>query len=269
MTEQVPAPYTARAIKATGLLDETRILLREWRPGESLPDLRQRVLSTGLLGKATASRAHDVVTHAFGQRFLAPEGPPAQHLKRLLEAKGSGDWLLHLFLLYAARNDVVLSEAATRYARERTSSGRPWVDRRSLERFLEEQEAAGRMARPWSPAVRSSVARHVLRQMTDFGLAGPPTARGLRRLRRLEVSPTAAAYLAYDLHFGGAGDASIVAHPDWAVWLCDEPTVREQMRRLARPELWEFQAAGSVVQVTWTCSSMQEAVDELARLDLS
>lgn len=35
-------PYTARAIKATGLVDETKALLRAWEPGESAAELRRR-----------------------------------------------------------------------------------------------------------------------------------------------------------------------------------------------------------------------------------
>ena len=59
-SENLP-PYTARAIKATGLVDETKVLLRAWEPGESAADLRRRAREKSLLGKATASRSDDVV----------------------------------------------------------------------------------------------------------------------------------------------------------------------------------------------------------------
>jgi hypothetical protein len=38
---------------------------------------------------------------------------------------------------------------------------------------------------------------------------------------------------------------------------------------LAQPGLWEFQAAGQVVQITWVCTAMKEVVDVIARLELS
>lgn len=172
--------YTARAIKATGLVEETKALLRAWTPGESTADLRRRAREQALLGKATASRSDDVVAHAFNQRFLSGQQPAARYLKRLLEVKRPGRWFTDLCLLYAARADVVLREAITVYAADRRDTGRIYVDTPSMVRFLEDQEAAGRMQRPWSASVKESVAQHVLRQMTDFGLAGPSRLRGER-----------------------------------------------------------------------------------------
>jgi hypothetical protein len=44
--------------------------------------------------------------------------------------------------------------------------------------------------------------------------------------------------------------------------------VRDRFDELSRVGLWIFQAAGAVVRVTWNVSSMEEAVDALARCDL-
>lgn len=268
LTPSERSPYTSRAIKATGLLEETRALLRAWRMGETSADFRRRAREEGLLGKATASRTDDVVGHAFSPRFLLPSRPPAAHLKKLLEALGSGPWFRDLSLLYAARADVVLHEAVTVYAAERLSTGRPYADTSSFVEFLHRQEAAGRMEHPWSPSVKASVARHILRQLTDFGHAGPPR-RGARELWPYEPTRLGVAWLAYDLHFAGLTDSAVVAHEDWALWNLREGQVREWMSLQAGSELWEFQAGGSVVQVTWACSSMEEAADVFARRRLS
>lgn len=259
--------YSARAIKATGLVEETKALLRVWTPGESTADLRRRVREQALLGKATASRSDDVVSNVFNQRFLVGENPAAPHLKRLLQEKGPGRWFTDLCLLYAARADVVLRETISVYAANRRRTHREYVDTPSLVRFLEDQEAAGRMSRPWAATVKASVAQHVLRQMTEFGLAGP-NRRGLRDLLPFEPTGLAVAWLAHDLHFQGYSDLGVLAHPDWQVWTLDEVRVRERLARLAGPALWEIQAAGSVAQITWTCSSMEEALDVLARNEL-
>jgi hypothetical protein len=266
-TERPDAAYTARAIKATGLIDETRVLLRAWRPGETSSDLRRRALDEGLLGRATASRTEDLVTEAFRHRFLSGPAPAAPHLRRLLEARGFGPWFVQLCLLYTARADVVLREAITVYAAQRRTNGRRFVDTPSFVLFLEEQEARGRMARPWSKTVKASVAQHVLRQMTDFGVAGP-SRRGVRQITPFAPGNIAVAWLAYDLHFQGLTDSDVVGHDDWRLWSVEEPEVRARMAELAQPELWEFQAAGSVVRVTWSCSSMNEVIDGIARYEL-
>lgn len=265
--EQLPR-YTARAIKATALVDETKALLRAWAPGESTANLRRRAREKALLGKATASRSDDVVAHAFNQRFLSGPLPAAPHLRRLLERRGPGRWFTDLCLLYAARADVVLREAVTIYAAERRRTGRSYVDTPSLIQFLDDQEARGRMQAPWSARVKESVAQHILRQLTDFGLTERPR-RGIRELRVFEPSAVAVGWLAYDLHFRNLSDVRVVEHQDWRVWSLHIDGVRERMARLARPGLWEFQAGGSVVQITWACTTMEEAVDVLARDELS
>jgi hypothetical protein len=259
--------YTARAIKATALVEETKALLRAWKPGESTAGLRRRARERALLGKATASRSDDVVAHAFNQRFLSGPVPAAPHLQRLLELRGPGRWFSDLCLLYAARADVVLREAITIFAADRRASGRSYVDTASLVHFLEDQEKRGRMEKPWSMSVKESVAQHVLRQLTDFGLAERPR-RGVRELRRFDPTGIAVVWLAYDLHFHSLSDPRVVAHPDWRVWILEPERVRDRMSGLARPAIWEFQAAGSVVQISWACANMKEVVDVLARNEL-
>jgi len=261
------APYTARAIKATGLVEETKALLRAWRPGESTADLRRRAREEALLGKATASRSDDVVAHAFNQRFLGGQRPVAPFLKRLLERRGAGRWFVDLCLLYTARADVVLRDAITAYVAMRRSTGRDYIDTPSLVRFLEDQEAAGRMRHPWNSNVKESVAQHVLRQMTEFGLAGA-NRRGIRELLPFEPTDLAISWLAYDLHFGGCSDLAVLSHPDWQIWTIDESHVRDRMTRLAGPSIWEFQAAGNVAQITWACRGVEETLDVLARNEL-
>jgi hypothetical protein len=260
--------YTARAIKATALVEETKALLRAWRPGESTADLRRRAREKALLGKTTASRSDDVVAHAFNQRFLSGPLPAAPHLQRLLEFRGPGPWFTDLCLLYAARADVVLREVITLFAAERRATGRSYVDTASLVHFLEEQEDRGRMEKPWSRGVKESVAQHILRQLTDFGLAERPR-RGVRELRNFEPTGVAVVWLAYDLHFRNLSDPRVVTHTDWQVWTLEPERVRNRMSSLAGPRIWEFQAAGSVVQISWACTTMKEVVDVLAGNELS
>ncbi|MCB9697630.1 MAG: DUF1819 family protein [Alphaproteobacteria bacterium] len=258
-------PYTSRSIKATALLDETRLLLRAWQPGESSADLRRRVREEGLLGKATAARAVDVVAHAFNQRFLGDNTERATHLRELLARRGAGRWFENVCFLLAARNDVVVREAVTRFIAEERAAGHAAIDIRLMEQFLRDQEAAGRTAKPWSDSVRTSVAQHVLAQLADYGVVSKAGRGGVRRLLGFEPDGVAVAWLAYDLHFDGVSDVGVLEHPDWPVWQMSGRDVRERLLSMAGAGLWELQVAGSVAQFTWGCGSMVEVVDALAR----
>jgi hypothetical protein len=123
------------------------------------------------------------------------------------------------------------------------------------------------MSRPWSSETKKKIARGLLKMLTEFGFLSD-RCRGPRAMRSFRPHPLAVGYLAFDLHFRGATDAGVTGHPDWAIWLFDEPAVRDAMDDLSRHGLWVFQAAGSVVRITWNASSMEEAVNVLTGLDL-
>lgn len=246
----VDAPYTSRAIKGTALMEETRALLRAWKPGETPGDFRKRACEEDLLGKATAARRDDLVRRVFEPRFLANGQEPAASIRRILVARGDGPWFAQLSLLLAARFDVVLRETVTVFLPAVRARGASAIVTADLIRFLDEQEARGRMARPWSRSVRESVAQHVLHQLTDLRVLGPPR-RGVRALLPYVPGPIPMAWLACELHRDDTSDAGIVAHLDWRVWQMHESDVREALDRLSDLGLWIYQGAGSVVRITW------------------
>ena len=263
-----PARYTARAIKATGLLEETLILLRAWRPGEPPVDLLRRARDEGLLGKATAARAEDVVSRVFNHRFLDAPLPAASSVRVLLLKRGVGPWFKDICLLQSARADVVVREAVTVFLSGLRQEGRLMLDTATMQDFLRGQENAGRMERPWSPTVVRRVAQHVLGQLTDYGALSTPRRHGVRTVMDYRPTMIALAWLAYDLHFKGWTDPEVISHPDWAVFQLSLGEVRDTLLHLAGPGLWDLQIAGSVTQFSWACSTMEEAIDAIARLDV-
>lgn len=257
-------PYASRAIKATALLDETRVLLRAWSPGQTAADLLAEAVEADLLGKATAARVEDVV-RAFARRYLADGDEPAASLRQLLSARGSGAWFEQVCLVASARADVVVRETVTVFLADLLQRGAAQVDVPALMRFLEAQEAAGRTRTPWSVAVRRSVAQHVLHLLTDFGVLGPPRARGgAREVLAFRPRDRAVGWLASDLHRRGESDAGLVAHEDWRVFQFTESEARAALDRLSDHGLWIYQGAGEVVRVTWVARTWLEAVRALA-----
>lgn len=258
------ATYTSRSLKGTALLAETGVLLRAWRPGESGPELRRRVLAEDLLGKSTSKRAEDVVDHVFARRFLGPGGGPAPHLQSILATRGGGDWLTHVSLVLAARADDVLRDAVT-VVLPRARAGH--IGNEDILRLLAEAADDGRLSRPWSPTVRLRVTQHILRQLSEFGLLKQPV-RGFREVRAFRPDPVAVAWLACDLHFSGISDGSLCGHADWSVLRLREPEVRDLLSWIGDRGPWTFQAAGEVVRMDWHVTSMKEAAHVLARIDL-
>ena len=251
------------------MLPETRALLREWHPGESAVDLAGRMRESDLLGKATAQRSADVVRRVFAPRFLRQSGEPALHLQRLLAARGDvGEWFGSLCLLYAARADALVRAAVVELLAGARAEGRLALSTATVESFLAEAVRLGRTELPWSSEVGRKIARGILKLLTEFGfLALAPRGRP-REILRFRPHPVAIAYLAFELHFHGCSDAALPKHPDWQLWQMDAPHVRDALDALSSRGLWIFQAAGAVVRITWNASTMEEAIDAIARLDV-
>jgi hypothetical protein len=261
------APYTIRVSKGAALLAETRLLLREWNPREGAQQLSERVLAMDLLGKATARRVKDVVERCFAPRYLAPPGQPAIFLKRLLESRGSGDWFRDLALIYTARVDRLVRDAISVFLAGVREDGRLTLSVDSVMTFLVEAERHGMMASPWATETKRKIARGLLKMLGEFGLLSNGS-RKAKEILAFNPHPLAVAYLAFEQHFSGVTDAAIAVNNDWSLWLLDRHAVRERLDEMSRYGLWVFQAAGNVVRITWTVSSMEEAIDVLAGLDI-
>lgn len=255
-------PYTARAIKGTALLDEMRMLLRAWQPGEDAHSFRQRIRDEDLLGKATAARRDDLARRVFQPRFLAEGHEPASSLRRLLEVRGNGPWFAALCLLFAARADEVLRDTVSTFLPAMRARGVGAVTTPALIHFLEDQEEQGRMARPWSSSVRKSVAQHVLHQLTDLDVLGPPR-RGIRTILPYAARSLPFAWLVCDLRRHEYSDAALVAHRDFRIWQMTEASVREALDRLSELGLWVYQGAGSVVRLAFPWSDWNDVLTVL------
>lgn len=173
--------YTIAVCKGSALLEETKTLLRAWRPDESTGEFRERVLREDLLGRMTAYRASDIVRRVFARRYLRPDNRPALFLKRLLEQSQPGQLFSDLCLLYAARNDDLIHDAVTQVYWPALSEGRLTMSVAHVVEFLRQAERDRRMSEPWSEQVKFKVARGVLKAMADFGLL-LEVARGKREL---------------------------------------------------------------------------------------
>jgi hypothetical protein len=258
------AHYTIAISKGSALLEETKALLRAWRPGESTREFRDRVLREDVLGRMTARRAADIVSRVFARRFLRPNDRPAFLLKRLLAKKQSGQLFTDLCLLYAARNDDLIRDVIAHVYWPALSEGRLTISPPYLVEFLRQAERDGRMPEPWSEQVKLRVARGLLKAVADFGLLRE-TARGRRELVHFRPTDRTIVYLAHDLHFAGHTDAGVTHCKDWALFGMGAGDVLSALDRLSGEGWWLAQVAGSLVRITWKYAEMEEVVDAIAR----
>lgn len=256
--------YTIAICKGSALLEETKVLLRAWKPAESSNEFSDRVLREDLLGRMTAYRARDIVRRVFARRYLRPDNRPAVLLKRLLERGQSAQLFSDLCLLYSARNDDLIRDAVTHLYWPALSEGRLRLFPTDVVEFLRQAERDGRTENPWSEQVKIRVASGVLKAMADFGLLDE-VSRRRRELVHFRPTDRTIVFLAYELHFAGSTDGGLVDHKDWALFGLSRRDLVSTLDRLSGEGWWLAQVAGSVVRVTWKNASMEEVVDVLTR----
>lgn len=255
--------YTIAICKGSALVEETKTLLRAWRPEESIADFQSRVQREDLLGRATAYRVKDIVRRVFARRLLAPDNRPALYLKSLLMA-GKARIVSDLLLLFSARQDDALRDVVIDVYWPAVREGQLSITPSQVVAFLRHAEANGYMAEPWSEQVRLKVARGLLGALVGFGMMRE-VARGRRETLGFHPTDGAVIYLAYDLHFQGLTDAAVVTDRDWQIFGFNESDVRNALDR-TMPSGWGvIQAAGSVVRINWNYNAMEDVIDALAR----
>ena len=253
--------YSVHLAKGQGMIPETLVLLNLWQPGVSAQELRDKVVSDGLLPKATAYRVSDIVTRVFAQRYLGKDGVPARWLKSLAEQGWIGDRLSQVLLIYTARVNLILRDFIYEVYWPHYRAGAHLIHRQEGVNFLRSASAAGKLRNRWSDAMQAKVVRYLFASLSDFGLVRN-LPKSQREILSFAILPTTVTYLAYELHFSGLSDGNLVDHPDWALFGLDRYAVVQELRKLSAHLL--IQAAGDLVRISWTYKSMEECVDGIA-----
>ncbi|GAA4408097.1 BrxA family protein [Quisquiliibacterium transsilvanicum] len=256
-------PYTTQLQAGLGLVDETKTLLDLWAPGMSANQLHQVALESGRFPNVTARRLRNIVVECFAPRYLVAGGTPARHLKRLAAAISTAD-LTQLLLMFTSRANPILGDFVRQVYWARYAGGYTHVTNDDARAFVERGIDDGKTVKRWSETTVRRVSAYLTGCCADYGML----ERGLRSSRRIlpfRISPTVAAYLAYELHLAGVGDNALLTHEDWQLFGLAREDVLEEIKRLSLKGLLIVQAAGDVIRISWKQPDMEALCDVLAQ----
>ena len=256
--------YTVGIAKGSAAINEMRMLLRHWTPGESHSGFLKRVQETGILGKHTARRTRDMVNQVFRPRLLTPDDRAARALKRFVEAGGDTQTFRELLLLYEARSEALLYDFVTMKFWPACHSGALVVTLDDVLSFFEEGVRAGRLPNPWSEKVQPKVARGVLGALRAFGFIREEK-RGHREIVPYRMTDAGVIYLAHELHFRNSTDAAVAEHSDWELFGLNRDQVLNRLDILGPAFELMVQRAGSVVRIAWSYTTMESVIDAITR----
>lgn len=259
----VEREYNTALCKGQGMLPETLRLLQVWEPGMSSQQLAEKVRSQGLIPKATSQRVSDIVNRAFVPRYLGKDGQPAGWLRALVQRGVGVERLNQLFLLYTAREHLILYDFIREIYWPRYSAGAQFLFREDSVNFIKAAQATGRIKTRWTEGNNVRIGRYLMSALCDFKLIGDP--QGDRR-PIVPFTPLASTviYLTHELHFSGVSDAQILNHTDWELFGLSASDVLNELRRLSGQGRFIVQV-GDIVRISWSCKTMEECLDVVAQ----
>lgn len=255
--------YSSMLNAGIGMIPETRTLLNLWQPGMSMAELYRVTLESGLFPNITARRLHNFIHECYRPRYLVNDGDPASLLKTV-QSLFSNREFNQLLYLYTCRESRVLYDFVREVYWDAYSAGKEKVSNEDAILFVTRANQDGKTVKPWSENTLQRVARYLTNSCADFGLleSGRKIARKILPFR-IEAKVTA--ILAYDLHFSGHGDNSILGHSDWAIFGMDRNDVLNEFKRQALKGWWILQSAGDVTRIGWQHATREELIHVLAK----
>ncbi|MFC1531305.1 BrxA family protein [Gemmatimonadota bacterium] len=253
----------ANLTKGTANSADILQLLRYWNPAEESPaEFQVRAVEENLLGKASRSRAEDVVKSVLSRRFF-PNGQTAPaDLIRKLSTAGVPRHVLDLILYYhSALAEHLLYVAAVEHVYELRTIGHDTVPLRGLEKFIDELSESGRIESTYTETVVKRLAQHILTAMRDYGIL---EGKAQKSIAPIHIPHEVVAYLAYALKDEGHTALRIARNPDWRLLLLHEREVEDLLLDGSVLGHFTYRSAGDVKRFDWSHENLEEYVDAIA-----
>jgi hypothetical protein len=234
-----------------------------WQPAMDPASLYQAALCSGRFPNVSARRLRNIVIECFAPRYLMQNGQPAILLKKLEHAFTPQE-LSQLLFLYTCRANLILADFVRQVYWERYAAGYEAINNKDANAFVAQAVRDGKTQKPWSERMIKNVASYLTGCCADYGLL-EKGQKSARKIMPFRLESRVAAYLAYDLHFAGFGDNSIIGHEDWALFGLDRNDIRDEFKRLSLLGHAIVQSAGEVMRISWRYTSLEEFTDVIAQ----
>jgi hypothetical protein len=254
-----PCTYTARLLKGGALLEDMRMLVRDW--SDAATTQSEGFIASNLLGKNTRARAADIYRRVFLPRYVNGNPPNAWRMVRALEDRDLPlETLRPVYYWITARSDRLLYDFVVSELLQRSRTHAQAVSTEDAIHWISSRLAKHGVS--WSAEVTRRTARGILATLRDFGILEGAVRK---RIAPVYLPIETFAYFAFLFHTAGASGRHLVQHPDWGLFLFTAAAVEHQLLEADRNNLLSYQAAGEIIRVDFPAHSYQEMADVIAR----
>jgi hypothetical protein len=250
--------YTTQLQAGLGLVDETKTLLQLWQPDMDTRVLYQSALASGQFPNISARRLRNIVSECFAPRYLK-QNQAARFLKPLVSHLNQAE-LSQLFLLYTCRAHSILADFITQVYWPKYSGGADTISNDDAREFVVQAIHGGKTQVHWSDSTVRRVASYLTGCCADYGLLAH-NGHTIRKILPFRLQEKVSIFIAYDLHFAGRSDNSVLAHQDWQLFGLERIEVREQLKQMSLKGLLILQSVGDVTRISWRLKNRKEVID--------
>lgn len=253
--------YTVGIGKGAALVQPTRQMVQLWQPGMSQEELYQAAITNGVFGPRSAYRAKDIVARVFSPRFLRPTNLPARCLKACVAFGLPNDVFADLILVFSARNDALLSDFLTKVFWPAARLNRPSLSISDAINLIEQGETDHRIIEPWSPMVKTKIARGLLGALRDCGYLGSERVAN-RSISKHACNWRSCIVLAAVHHFEGS--CHQLAQQDWqCLGLREEESAQILADHAAKVGV-VVQMGGGAMKIAWPAQTIEGVISGIA-----
>ncbi|MCX8207896.1 MAG: DUF1819 family protein [Methanothrix sp.] len=245
--------YSSRILKAGALLDETKTLLGRWNNSLSIRENLDRFLKCNILGKQSRSRAGDILD-AFRQRYLTEEDV-TRALVALVGAGYPSGSLDRVLYFHTAMSDPLIHDFVIDMLWPRYRRGIVNVDSDDAAAWIREKLSAGQMVSEWSDSTIERAASGLLAAARDFGVLSGSREK---RICGAYLPTDAFAYIAFYLSRIQPSGRRLLESEEWLLFFMEGDVVEMHFMEAHQQHLLNYQAAGSVIRISFPAQSMEE-----------
>jgi hypothetical protein len=234
---------SSRGTAKGGLLKESCAVFAAIQEGLPLADVRSAILD-GRLFQKTSIATRRSIWMALRHRYFSIHPYVARSLARATTSGADSLEYKSLAYLYYALSDQVVFEFVTGLVWGKWRSGSSLLEPADFSAFVAVLSSEHASANRWRESTKIRLGRNIFAALRDFGLL---TGTQKKSIQQPGVAPETLFHLLSILHAEGLRGSSLLAAPDWRLFLLSETQVVAHMVELARSGWIRFEKSGSVV----------------------
>lgn len=252
--------YDTNLLKATGLVQETLVLLEAYQPTMQKEEFSKRVIANDLLGKATQSRVNDILNRSFYRRYVLAGEEVVAALKHLQSNHVGFEVLNQLFLVYTCRANSILADFIQQIYWPKVAMSETTIRTSDPIEFIHQSMDNGHIETTWTDTTIVRVGRHISTCLNDFRLI-----ERNKTIRHFSPSDATINFLLHEGHFKGLADMQLLQMPDWAVLGLSTNDLIRRINQLAQRGHFIAQYSGELLTISWFYQSLEAAADGISR----